>query len=167
MPAAKRQPTSDAIAVLRQEHDRLSEFLGQLERTTAASGPPVIGLLDAIRTELRVHAAMEQEILCPAFRAAGRRRDDDALCHDAAEESRVAELLLPGIAGAPSGSPELAARARVLRAFFRRHADLQERDMFRRVRKLIPRSELTRLGAQMTARRSALAPPTNGGHASP
>jgi Hemerythrin HHE cation binding domain len=159
MPTAKLPRSSDALSLLVRDHERVGELLGQLERMTTPREATAEALLEAVRAELRIHAAIEQEILCPAFRAAGRRRDDAALCHDAIEEHRVLELLLPGLDARQAGSPEFAARIRALRGFFRRHADAQEREMFRRLRALIARDELGRLGQRMLARRSELAPP--------
>ena len=162
MPTAKRPRSFDVLTLLARDHERIAELFGQLERIAAPRAATADTLLEALRGELTIHAAIEQEILCPAFREAGRRRDDAALCHDAIEEHRVLDLLLPGLDARQAGSPEFAARARTLRGVFRRHADAQEREMFRRIRALIARDELGRLGQRMLTRRSELAPPGGG-----
>src|SRR5262249_35127406 len=148
----------DVLSVLARDHDRVAELLGQLERIATPREAAAEALLEALRAELRIHAAIEQEILVPAFQAAGRRRDDAALCHDATEEPRAPALSLPGLGAHPAGPPESAPRARIFRGISRRHADTQEREMFRRLRALTAKDELARLGQRVLTRRSELAP---------
>jgi hypothetical protein len=147
------------VALLRRDHERVSDLISQLERAATRSGSAARFLLEIIRTELHIHCAIERELFYPAFRGAGRRADDAALYWEALEHDRLVDLVLPGLAGHESGSPEFAAKVKVLKHLIERHVLDEERGMFRRVRRLMSADDLARLGRAMGERKIELTPP--------
>jgi hemerythrin-like domain-containing protein len=147
----------DAIALLKEGHERVRELLGQLEETTDRGTARRDALLTRIEQELRIHTTIEEEIFYPAFRTAARKQDDRQLYYEAIEEHHVVDLVLPEIKGTEPGSEEFGAKAKVLKDLVEHHAEEEEREMFPRARKLMDRDELRRLGAEMARTKDALA----------
>lgn len=149
-PAAKK-PT-DAIALLKQDHEKVRGLLGSLESATGARREK---LLAQITKELEIHTTIEEEIFYPAFREAGKKKDDQVMVYEAYEEHHVAKGVLPE-AGDGENNEDLKAKAKVLKELIEHHADEEEQDMFPRAKKLMDRDELRELGARMEERKREL-----------
>jgi hemerythrin-like domain-containing protein len=119
-------------------------------------GADAESLLGTIEAALKVHTTIEEEIFYPAFREAARRKDDTKLYYEAVEEHHVVDMVLPEMDEGEVGSPEFAAKAKVLKDLVEHHAGEEEKEMFPRARKLMDKDELTTLGAQMTRRKKEL-----------
>ncbi len=76
--AALAMRVTDLIA---QDHRRVRELFLELERMDASDGERR-ALLDRIVDELDVHARAEEDVFCPAVRAASRRIDDAEASHE-------------------------------------------------------------------------------------
>jgi hemerythrin-like domain-containing protein len=139
----------DAITLLKQDHQKVRELLGQLEETTEKATGKREKLLATIEQELAIHTRIEEEIFYPAFREAARKKDDAKLYYEAVEEHHVVDLVLPEIKGADVESDEFAAKAKVLKDLVEHHAEEEETEMFPRARKLMDREELLRLGEEL------------------
>ena len=73
-------------------------------------------------------------------------------------------LVLPEIKEADPRSDQFAAKGKVLKDLVEHHAEEEESEMFPRVRKLMPRGDLLRLGQDLTRARASLrAAAGNGG----
>lgn len=142
----------DAIALLKEDHEKVRGLLGQLEK---ASGARREKLLGQVEQELKVHTTIEEEIFYPAYRDAARKKEDKKLYFEAVEEHHVVDLVLPETK--EGGSPEeLKAKAKVLKDLVEHHADEEEKEMFPRARKALDREELRALGERMQQRKDEL-----------
>lgn len=148
-PAAK---APDAIALLKQDHDKVKELLSSMENATGARRAKLLG---QIEQELQVHTQIEEEIFYPAYRDASRKKDDQKLYYEAVQEHHVVDLVLPE-AGEGESNEELKAKAKVLKELVEHHIEEEQDEMFPRARKLLDREELRELGAQMQQRKSEL-----------
>ena len=148
---ASKKPT-DAIALLKQDHEKVRGLLGQFEN---ASGARRAKLLSQIDQELKVHTQVEEEIFYPAYRDAARKKDDKKLYFEALEEHHVVDLVLPEMTDGETPE-QLKAKAKVLKELVEHHADEEEKEMFPRARKALGRDELRELGAQIEARKKQL-----------
>jgi len=157
MAQTKTKRTPDALSLLKDDHERMRDLLGDLEKAVTQEDDSAGELLGTIQSELKVHTAIEEEIFYPAFRAAASKADDSRLYYEAVEEHHVVDLVLPEIDPEESGSPEFAAKAKVLKDLVEHHADEEEKEMFPRARKLLDKDELVRLGEQLARRKSELA----------
>jgi hemerythrin superfamily protein len=153
--ATKKKPTTkqtDAITLLKQDHEKVRGLLGSLEN---AGGARREKLLAQITKELDIHTTIEEEIFYPAFREAGKKKDDQVMVYEALEEHHVAKTVLPEAAEGED-KEDLKAKAKVLKELVEHHADEEEADMFPRARKLMDKDELRELGARMEARKREL-----------
>jgi hemerythrin superfamily protein len=149
--SAAKKPT-DAIALLKQDHEKVMGLLESLEKAT---GPRRTKLLVQIEDELRVHTTIEEEIFYPAWREAARKKDDQTMFYEAVEEHGVVKTFLPE-AGRGENNEELKAKAKVLKELVEHHAEEEEKEMFPRARQVMEREELRELGERMAARKLQL-----------
>ena len=152
--AAKKKTTKtpDAIALLKQDHEKVRELLGSLENATGARRTK---LLAQVEQELKVHTTIEEEIFYPAYREAARAKQDQTLYYEALEEHHVVDMVMPDMASGENAE-ELKAKAKVLKELVEHHADEEEKDMFPRAKKALDRDELRDLGERMQARKEEL-----------
>jgi hemerythrin superfamily protein len=148
---AKNKPL-DAVALLKQDHEKVRGLLESLEKAT---GPRRVKLLGQIEQELKVHTTIEEEIFYPAFREAAKKKDDQVMVYEAVQEHHMVDLALPEAAEGENNE-DLKGKAKVLKELVEHHADEEEDDMFPRARKVFDRDELRALGERMEARKKEL-----------
>lgn len=149
---SKRQ---DALSLLRADHDKVRDLLGELEKTTARGARKREQLLEQIAQEVRVHAAIEEEIFYPAYHEAARKEEDVKLFFEATEEHALVDVVLPALEGTDPTAEEFGARAKVLKDLIEHHAEEEEDEMFPRAKKLLG-SELEEIGERLQARKDDL-----------
>ncbi|HEU4429417.1 MAG TPA: hemerythrin domain-containing protein [Myxococcota bacterium] len=147
----------NAIRLLKKDHKTVKALLEELAARDAAAADRRTALLEQVSLELEVHAAIEEEIFYPAFRAAAESDEDEQLFFEALEEHRaVKQLVLPDLQQTDTGSEQFAARAKVLKELVLHHARAEEREMFKRATKLMEDAELERIGELLETRRHEL-----------
>lgn len=152
MASKKKAASPDAIALLKQDHEKVRGLLGQFENATGARRQK---LLTQIEKELKIHTTIEEEIFYPAYREAARKKEDKKLFFEAVEEHHVVDLVLPGMNDG-SSPEELKAKAKVLKELVEHHAEEEEKEMFPRARKAMDKDELRSLGEMMQRRKEDL-----------
>ena len=115
-------------------------------------------LLGEIDREVRVHSTIEEEIFYPAYREAVRSKEDRELYQEALEEHHVVDLVLPEIKGTNPASEVFGAKAKVLKELIEHHAEEEEKEMFKRARRVMDTAQLRELGQRMAQRKKQLAP---------
>ncbi len=147
----------DAIQLLKKDHVTVRGLLTELEATTTRAVKKRAELLAKVDRELKAHTTIEDEIFYPAFKAAGKKSDDQTMFFEAKEEHRAAgDLVLPDLLGTDPASDNFSGRAKVLKELVFHHAKEEERDMFPRAKELMSKEELQALGDQMAARKDEL-----------
>lgn len=147
----------DAIALLKQDHKTVKSLLAELADTTNRALKTRTELLQKVATEIRVHAAIEEEIFYPAFKAASDKADDGKMYFEALEEHRAAgDLVLPDLLDTDVQSDQFGGRAKVLKELVEHHADEEEKEMFPRARELMDKAQLQQLGERMAQRKAEL-----------
>jgi hemerythrin superfamily protein len=146
--ATKTKAPKDAIALLKEDHAAVRKLLDELEEAAMHDGSEAGTLLETIEAELKVHTTIEEELFYPAFREAASRKDDTKLYYEAVEEHHVVDMVLPEMDKGEVGSPEFAAKAKVLKDLVEHHAGEEEKEMF-------PRTQAHGQGRAPDARRAA------------
>lgn len=157
MARAKKPQDKDAIALLKEDHQKVRELLSELEETTERASAKRGELLATIEQELAIHTKIEEEIFYPAFRDAARKKDDKDLYYEAIEEHHVVDLVLPEIKETDTDSEEFGAKAKVLKDLVEHHAEEEETEMFPRAQKLMDHEELIRLGGELAKAKESMA----------
>lgn len=142
-----RKNAQNALTLLQRDHQLMRKLLSDLESAKAADRQS--SLLERIEDELKLHTQVEEEIFYPAFHDHARNDEDRKLYYEALEEHHAVDVILPEVKGAETGSPQFAARAKVLKELVEHHAKEEEDEMFPRARKLISADQLRELGRQI------------------
>ena len=147
----------DAISLLKDDHKLMRKLLDELESSTARAAKKRVMLLQKIKSNLKAHTSIEEEIFYPAFREAGMKSDDDKMYFEALEEHRAAgDMVLPDLLKTAPASEKFSGRAKVLKELVEHHADEEEKEMFPRARRLLSKAELMELGQRMDERKKEL-----------
>ena len=160
MPTTRKRSTktktpTDAIALLKQDHEKVRGLLSRLETAAQRGGDRAMQLAQQVEHEVKIHSQIEEEIFYPAFRDAARKKDDKQLFYEAKEEHHVVDLVMPEMEE-QGGGEEFAAKAKVLKELIEHHADEEEKEMFPKARKLFDRDELRELGQRLEQRKMEL-----------
>ncbi len=147
---------TDAISILKGDHQRVRQLLRRLENTTERAAKQRKDLLAQIESEVKVHATIEEEIFYSAFKEAVRSKSDQELYFEAIEEHHVVDLVMPEIKSTDATSEQFGAKAKVLKDLIEHHAEEEEREMFPKARKFIRQSELLEIGKQILSRKQDL-----------
>ena len=145
-----------AITLLKEDHDKVRELLDELEKAAMKEDGDAESLREEIENELKILTTVDEEILYPAFLEAASKKDDTKLFYEAVEEHHVVDMVLPEIDAEGAGSPEFAAKAKVLKDLVEHHAEEEEKEMFPRARKLMDKDALATLGEQLAQRKREL-----------
>lgn len=112
-----------AVSLLKADHDRIKELFDQFE--TARSRPARVKIVRTALAELKVHAALEEEIFYPAVRA----KVGKAVMNEADEEHHVAKLLIAELDAMDGSESHFDAKFHVLAENVRHHIEEEEGEM--------------------------------------
>jgi hypothetical protein len=141
-------PENHAIAILMKDHDKVKELFDRFEKAEAsAEKEKIIG--EAL-TELKIHAAIEQEIFYPAVRA----HVGKDLMNEADEEHHIARVIIAELDRNGRRDDPRDAKFTVLAESVRHHIKEEEGEMLPKAKGL--EIDFEALGKEMLARKREL-----------
>ena len=123
-------PGSDAIALLKKDHDKVKDLFEDFEKTEDREAKQRLAREALI--ELKVHAELEEELFYPALRQAA----GDDLINEAGEEHHVVKLLIAELEQMGSADEHYDAKFKVLTENVRHHIREEEGEIFPRARSM-------------------------------
>ncbi|MDY7563305.1 hemerythrin domain-containing protein [Pseudomonas sp. 10B1] len=146
----------NAIDMLVQDHVRVKEILTQLSESSERALKKRADLLTKLEMELVIHTQLEEEILYPAFKAAGSK-EQDIMYYEAKEEHRTVDsLVLPDLKATDPGTPEFAGRVKVIKELLEHHIEEEEEEMFPQCEELLGKEKLDEIGKEMEVLKAQL-----------
>ena len=146
----------NAIDLLKADHEKVKGILSQLSESTDRAVKKRTELLEKLELEVSIHTQLEEEILYPAYKAAGGKAEAE-MYYEAKEEHRTVDsLVLPDLKGTDPTSPEFAGRVKVIKELLEHHIEEEETDMFPHAKKLLGKAKLDELGDQMLTLKASL-----------
>jgi len=142
----------DAIALLKEDHDKVKDLLTQLEATTERGVKTRSELFATIKGELTVHEIIEEEIFYPELKAHPKARD---IVLEAFEEHHVVDVLMGELESLDVSDETWGAKALVMKENIEHHIEEEEGEMFTKARQVFDRQELVDLGERMAQRKEA------------
>jgi hemerythrin superfamily protein len=139
---------TNAIDLLKADHDNVKELFSQFEKSENAQARKKI--VKQALTELKAHAAIEEEIFYPAVRA----HVGKDLMNEADEEHHVAKLLVAELDDMHGGGDHFDAKFTVLAENVRHHIKEEESEMLPKAQEL--KMDFDKLGETMLARKQQL-----------
>ena len=123
--------TNPAAKLLKADHDEVKALFDEFE--SAKSRPARLKIVRQALQELKVHAAIEEEIFYPAVRA----RVGKEVMNEADEEHHVAKLLIAELDRMDGSESHFDAKFMVLAENVRHHIKEEENEMLPKAEKVI------------------------------
>jgi Hemerythrin HHE cation binding domain len=139
---------TNAIDLLKADHDNVKELFSQFEKSENAQARKKI--VKQALTELKAHAAIEEEIFYPAV----RKHVGKDLMNEADEEHHVAKLLVAELDDMHGRGDHFDAKFTVLAENVRHHIKEEENEMLPKAQEL--KMDFDKLGEAMLARKHQL-----------
>ncbi len=138
----------DAFTLLKADHQKVAELFEQLE---AASGKAKLDVFDQIRTELELHAHIEEKVFYPALEKPSETHE---LTMEAYEEHEVVKRLLRELSRARSADDEWQAKAKVLQENVEHHVEEEENELFPKASDALGEEAIEELGERLEAEKT-------------
>ena len=143
----------NALKLLKDDHDKVKKLLEEGENTTERAVKTRKELFDKIKGELKVHEAIEEEVLYPALKEFAATKE---IALEAYEEHHVVDVIVGELESTPVDDETWAAKFTVLKENLEHHIEEEEDEMFKQAREVMDQSELDELGDRMAARKQEL-----------
>ena len=138
----------DAVSMLREDHRKVKQLFEQFELATDAASKKEIA--QTALKELKVHAALEEELFYPAVR---REIDEEEKIDEALEEHHVAKLLIAELSRMKPTDEHFDAKFKVLAESVKHHIEEEEGEVIPKVEGQI---DTDGLGEKMAERKQTL-----------
>jgi iron-sulfur cluster repair protein YtfE (RIC family) len=136
----------DAFNLLKTDHKTVAGIMDKIEATTERALKGREELFTQLKTELDIHAEIEEKILYPVLEKADETHD---ISLEAYEEHRIVKQLLTELASEPKDAEEWTAKFTVLKENVEHHVEEEEGEMFKKARKVLSQEEIDELGARL------------------
>jgi hemerythrin-like domain-containing protein len=138
----------DAFKLLKADHEKVAELF---ERMESASGKAKLNVFKQIKTELELHAHIEEKIFYPALEKPSETHD---LTLEAYEEHNQVKKLLTELGRARTANDEWEAKAKVLQENVEHHVEEEENELFPKADQVLGDEEIEDLGQRMEAEKA-------------
>ena len=135
----------NAFELLKADHEKVAQLFEQLE---SASGREKLTVFEEIRTELELHAHIEEKVFYPALEQPEATRD---ITMEAYEEHAVVKKLLSELGRSRTANEEWEAKAKVLQENVEHHVEEEENELFSKAQQALGEEEIDRLGEELQA----------------
>lgn len=143
----------DALTLVRQDHRRLENLLGRVERLEEDDAEERVVLLGQLQAALSHHVDAEEAILYTIFRERARQAEVDlAPLDQAVEQHRLITRLAGELAATSPRDPAMEAKLTVLVEQVRTHLDSEDSVLLTAVEDLLDDDTLQDLGRRMEQR---------------
>ena len=136
----------DAFAVLKADHEKVAGILETIEETTERAMKGRDEMFALLKSELDLHAMIEEEIFYPPLEESEETRD---ITLEAYEEHRMVKQLLAELEAEPKDTEEWTAKFTVLKENIEHHVEEEEGEMFTKARKVLGEDDAEALGTRM------------------
>jgi hemerythrin superfamily protein len=138
----------NAFTLLKADHKKVAGIMEKLDSTTERGVKTREELFAQLKTELDVHAHIEEKILYPALKEVDKTRD---ITFEGIEEHHVIKVLLAELDKLDKDEETWTAKFAVLKENVEHHVKEEETDMFPKARKALTEAEIEDLGTRLEA----------------
>lgn len=143
----------NAFQLLKEDHQKVSGIFQQLEPTTERAEKTRTELFAKLKTELDIHAQIEETIFYPAIKQEAETRE---IVLEGFEEHAVIKTLLGELDGGDVTNERWTAKLKVLKENVEHHVEEEEGEMFQKARQVLSEEQIDRLGARMEEEKKRL-----------
>ena len=136
----------NAFTLLKADHNKVAGILEKIDATTERGVKTREELFTQLKTELDIHARIEETILYPTLEKADETHD---ITLEAYEEHKVVKTLLSELESLGKDKEEWTAKFAVLKENIEHHVEEEEGEMFTKARKVLSDAEAEDLGTRL------------------
>lgn len=136
----------DAFELLKQDHKKVSGIFEKLDATTERGVKTREELFTQLKTELDIHAQIEEQILYPVLKEV---KETHEITLEAFEEHAVVKQLLAELDALSKDDETWGAKLTVLKENVEHHVEEEEGEMFKDARKVLGKEQIDELGARL------------------
>ena len=136
----------NAFELLKTDHETVAGLMEKIDQTTERGQKTREELFTRLKTELDIHAQIEESIFYPALEEADETRE---ITLEAFEEHRLVKQLLSELESMPKDDEQWTARFTVLKENVEHHVEEEEGEMFKKARKVLSKEDAETLGTRM------------------
>ena len=136
----------DAFTLLKTDHKKVAGLMDKIEETTERAIKTREELFTELKTELDIHAQIEETILYPVLEKA---KETHEISLEAYEEHKVVKQLLSELESEPKDAEEWTAKFTVLKENVEHHVEEEEGEMFKKARRVLSEEEIEELGTRL------------------
>jgi iron-sulfur cluster repair protein YtfE (RIC family) len=138
----------NAFTLLKEDHKKVAGILKKIDATTERAVKTREELFTQLKTELDIHAEIEETIFYPALEKHEETRD---ITLEGIEEHRIVKELLAELDAMSKDDEIWTAKMTVLKENVEHHVEEEEGEMFPKARKALTEEEIEALGTRMEA----------------
>lgn len=142
----------DAIALLKEDHDKAKMLMDELEKTTERGVKTREEKWTKLLKELTIHENIEEEIFYPALHQHPKLKD---IVLEALEEHHLVDEIVQQLKDTPFEDEHWSAKFKVTKENVEHHIEEEEGPMFSKVREIFSKDELEELGTRMEESKTA------------
>jgi len=136
----------DAIALLKEDHDKVKKMLADGEETTERAEKTRAELFEKLKAEMEIHERIEEEIFYPALKSHPKAQD---IVLEGYEEHHVVDEIMGELGATDVTDETWAAKFKVMKENIEHHIEEEEGEMFTQARQIFSTDELETLGSRM------------------
>ncbi len=141
-----------AFTLLKKDHRAVEKLFAQIEKLDAGSATRKQQLFKQLKSELEIHARLEEALLYPLLKEADKTHK---MTLESFEEHHLIEKLLIELSTQPI-TEEWDAKLTVLKENVEHHVKEEEEDLFPSAQKVLDRETLVNLGKQIQLEKKKL-----------
>jgi hemerythrin superfamily protein len=134
----------NALDLLKKDHKEVKKLLSELEGEDA--GREQRNIFNEIDQKLRLHEHLEETLLYPELKKHEESKEEAI---EGFVEHHTANAVLLDLANQKVGSPEFAARAKVLKELIEHHIEEEEGELFDKAEEVLGEERLEQMGEEM------------------
>lgn len=136
----------NVFTLLKADHKKVAGILEKIDGTTERGVKTREDLFTQLKTELDIHANIEETILYPELEKADETHE---ITLEAFEEHRLVKQLLGELEKMDKGDETWTARFTVLKENVEHHVEEEEGEMFPKARKVLSEEQAEAIGTRM------------------
>ncbi|QRN98652.1 hemerythrin domain-containing protein [Archangium violaceum] len=135
----------DAIELLTQQHEEVNDLFEKFEKAIEKGDDSVMDLFARIADNLAAHATIEEKIFYPSVYV-GPTADK---LQEAVEEHLSVKRVIADLLDMDPSDTQFKAKMKVLQELVEHHVEEEEKELFKSVKKLMTKEELTVMGEEL------------------
>lgn len=136
----------NAFEVLKADHEKVAGIMERIDETTERALKTREELFTQLKSELDLHAQIEEQIFYPALEGKEESRE---ITLEAYEEHTLVKQLLTELEAEPKDDEQWTAKFTVLKENVEHHVEEEEGEMFKKARKVLSSEEINELGNRL------------------